>query len=131
MSTPIVPSLSASGWLTGLAERADHVMASYLTSDHSESYLYKVYSLAWHVQQYGHDELKLKDRVQTDLNELFSRHFGEVTVDVSVDQPAQDDPNRINLQLDVVVYDGDKQYSLGRLIKATRSKVVEVFEKHY
>lgn len=127
----VVPSLSASGWLTGLAERADHVLASYVVSDYSENYLYRVFSLPWHVQQYGHDDLKLKNRVEGDLDTLFRRHFNDATVTAIVDQPEPTDPGRINLKLDIIVYDGGEKYSLGRLIKTSQSRVVEIFDLYH
>lgn len=129
MATSTVPSLSAAGWLTSIAERADHVLACYLVSDHSESYVYEVFSLPWHVQQYGHDDLKLRNRMETDLNTLFRRHFTDVDLNINVDIPYKNEENKINIQLNVTVYEGDKQYSLGRLIKATRSRVLEVFDR--
>ena len=131
MRKRVVPSLSSSGWLTGLAERADHVMASYIVSDYSENYIYRVYSLPWHVQQYGHDDLVLKDHVESDLNTLFNRHFDRVEVEVTVDIPMADDPERINLQVEATVYEQGNRYDLGRLIKATRSRVVEVFDLYH
>jgi hypothetical protein len=125
----VVPSLSASGWLTEIAERADALMAYYVTSEYSQSYIYegRVTSLTYHIQQHGMDPMRLESRVTNDLNAYFGRYFSRVELEVRTDKPDIEDPNRINLMIDCIVYDGEYKYSLGREIRTANNKVVAVF----
>ncbi len=125
-----VPSLTATGWLTELRERADSLLAYYLTSEASQTHLYegKITSLPYHIRTYGSDAVKLRSRVETDLINYFQRYFDSLDVRVSTDIPDQADPERINLRLDITVMDQEKRYSLGRLIKVQNSKVLDIFD---
>lgn len=125
-----VPSLTAAGWLSEIAERADALLAYYITSEHSQSYLYKgqITSLPYHIRRYGNEPVKLEQRVSSDLHKYLSRYFDKVEVEARTDIPDVDDPNRINLQLDCVIYSGEYRYSLGREIKVANNKVINVFK---
>lgn len=123
-----VPSLTATGWLTENKERADHLLAYYITSEYSQTQHYpgKITSLPYHVQQFGSNPTRLRDRVESDLAQYFSRYFDSVDIRVNTTLPNEDDPERINLQIDVIVVDQGKRYSLGRLISIQNSKVSEI-----
>lgn len=125
-----VPSLTATGWLTELRERADALMAYYLTSEASQTHLYenKITSLPYHIRTYGSDEVKLRNRVETDLANYLQRYFEGLDVKVSTDIPDQNDPERLNLRLDITVMDQGSRYSLGKLIKVQNSKVLGIFD---
>lgn len=125
-----VPSLSSAGWLTNLNEKADALMSYYIGSEHSQTHLYrdKVTSLPYHIQQYGNSPLKLKDAVERDLSDYFQRYFESADVTVTVDEPNQDDPERINLQVKVTVTENGKRYSLGKLIETHKSKIKKIFD---
>jgi len=125
----VVPSLSSSGWLSEIAERADALMAYYVTSEYSQSYIYekRITSLPYHVQQYGNDPLALESRVNSDLREYFLRYFENIDLTVKTSVPDVDDPNRINLRVDCIIYDNGYRYSLGREIRTANKKVIAVF----
>ncbi len=127
MSKP-VPSLSAAGWLESIAEKADAIMAYYILSEYSQSHLYKshVTSLTWHIQQYGNDPGRLETRVGEDLNTYFTRYFEKVDVNVNTDTPNPLDPDRINLTIDITVYEGSQRYSLGKAIESINGKVEKI-----
>jgi hypothetical protein len=127
--TIVVPSLSASGWLTEIAERADALMAYYVTSEYSQSYIFekRVTSLPYHVQQYGNDPMLLENRVHNDLQAYFLRYFEKIDLTVRTDSPDPLDPNRINLIIDCIIYDNGYRYSLGREIRTANNKVIAVF----
>ncbi len=124
-----VPSLSASGWLTEISERADALMSFYITSEHSQSYIYngRITSLTYHIQQHGQEPSRLEDRVQVELGEYLRRYFEEVEIEVTTSLPDPNDPHRINLTINVVVMDNGYRYSLGREIRAENNKIVKIF----
>lgn len=130
MAANKVPSLSAAGWLTELAERADALMAYYLTSEHSQSYIYRdnITSLPYHIKQHGANPSRLESVVETDLLTYFRRHFEDAEISASTDNPDPDDPERINLTLDCVIIENGKRYSLGREIRSEDNRVIEIFD---
>lgn len=125
-----VPSLSASGWLSEISERADALMAYYISSEHSQSYIYsgQITSLIYHIQQNGDNLSRLESRVEQDLGIYLKRYFEEVEISVSTDLPDANDPNRINLTIDCIIVDNGYRYSLGREIKAENNRVVKTFD---
>lgn len=125
-----VPSLSAPGWLLEISERADALMAYYITSEFSQSYLYygKITSLPYHIKAYGSTPERLESRVEDDLGAYLRRYFEEVEITVRTDIPNEQDPNRIDLRLDVIVLDNGYRYSLGRQIKIQNKRIAEVFK---
>lgn len=125
-----VPSLSAAGWLQSIAEKGDSLMANYLTSDYSQTHVYKdkVTSLAYHIQQYGHNADLLEKRMKSDLTTYFTRYFDKVDVTVSTTTPSELEPNRLNLTIDVNFYQDGQQYNLGKQIETVSNKVVKVFD---
>lgn len=125
-----VPTLSSAGWLETVGQKADRLFAYYLTSEFSQSYLYhnNVTSMTYHIQQYGNRPLELQEVVQRELKAMLNSYFDDVELRVAVDEPAQGDPERINITIDCKVIQDGVPYSLGRLVKATQSKVIEFME---
>lgn len=124
-----MPSLSANGWLVEFTERADALMAYYITSEHSQSYIYygSITSLTYHIQQYGQSPNLLEDHVREDLSKYFRRYFDDIQLDVRTDIPDPDDPNRLNLTIDAIIIENGQRYSLGREVQTLNNRVVNVF----
>ena len=127
MTNP-VPSLSSSGWVSELAEKVDRILAYFFVSDHSQSLLYagNVTSLAYLVQQFGNDDLRITTEVQTQLSRLLERYFEAASVTVDVDHPVEGDESRLNIRVDATVIDGKYKHSIGKLISTVNSRVVEI-----
>lgn len=125
-----VPSLSVSGWIDEIGERADKLMAYYLTSDYSQSELYagNVVSLQYHIEQHGSDEGALRTQVESDLRRYLERYFESADITVTTDRPIEGDENRIHLRLECFVVSGGQRYSLGKLITAVNSKVIDIID---
>ena len=85
MTNP-VPSLSASGWVTEVGEKADKLFAYFFLSEYLQSNSYKgsVASLPHLIKKYGHDELQLVSMIRETLSRLFEAYFDKVEVDVHV-----------------------------------------------
>lgn len=126
----LVPSLTASGWLAEISEKADALISYYITSEHSQSYLYQgnITSLTYHIQQHGNEPQRLESRMKDDLHIFLTRYFDAVEVEVTTEIPDVDDPNRINITLDVILFDNGFKYSLGRVIRSENKRVVKVFK---
>lgn len=123
-----VPSLSASGWVTAPAEKADLLMSHLYTSMYSQTQLYpdQVTSLQWIVQQYGHDISELTIQMQKWLNTYFNRYYTVADIRISNNDTASNVAGIITLTIDIVVNEGTDQYSIGALIKTRDSKLLEI-----
>lgn len=124
----MLPTLTASGWVSNIAEKADSAMAYYFTSDFSQSNIWagQITSLPYEVQLNNSNPQELRLAIEADMKTYLGRYFDTVTCNVSTDLPAADDPTRINVTLDVIVTEGGINYSLGRLIQTVNGKIVSV-----
>ena len=124
-----IPTLSSSGWVGEVSEKADKAISYFFVSDASQSQLYagNVSSLAYIVQQYGNDSITLVSEMQRRVQTYMSHLFDEAHVDVSaLPINAEADDGSINLRVVMTVKEDGKDYSVGRLIKTLKSKVQEI-----
>lgn len=123
-----IPTLSSSGWVSEVSEKADKAISYFFVSDHSQTALYpgNVSSLAYIVQQYGNDALALLSEMQRRVQTYMGRQFDEANVSVTLAAVTEPDNGQINLKLLISVKENGKEYSIGRLIKTLNSKVQEI-----
>lgn len=79
----VVPTLSDDGWVHSGALQADYVMAHFLASDYSQTYVYKdnVSSFGWLVATYNNQPNELMIQTRRVLSLLMGRYFNNVVVD--------------------------------------------------
>jgi nucleotide-binding universal stress UspA family protein len=126
-----VPSLSASGWVIEIAEKADKLMANFFASDYSQSNIYKgsITSLAYMVREWSKDTYTLSTNMERELFNYLSRYFEEVQVDVSVSEETVSGQGTVlSIELDVIVVENGQRYSLGHLITTMDSQVIEIIK---
>jgi len=123
-----IPSLK--GWAWDLAEKADLLLAYYLTTDYSQSYLYKngIYSLQYQIAIDGNRPSILESNVKNTLIQLFNKYFDKVEVEVSVNAPDPAQPNRLDLKLEIFVYEDNVMYSAGKEIETLNGKMNKVID---
>ncbi len=128
MANNPVPSLSGKGWIRDAKPKADKLMAYYLTSNFSQTNLFRgeVVSLPKQVQEFNSDPTALRDLIQDDLRRMLGRYFDQVTVEVTTDRPNKEDPARLNITLSVFVTQEGQTYSLGRLIETADGQVSQI-----
>lgn len=127
--TTVVPSLSTAGFITDLPTQIDKVMSYYLTSDFSQSNLFRgqIVSLQKQIQAYQHDKMLLNERVREELEGLLTEVADSASVNVSSETPNPEDPGRINLTVAAVVTKDGKAYSVGKLIETRDSVTQKIF----
>lgn len=125
-----LPTLSSSGFVNGIAEKADRLMSYYFTSEASQSNLYRgeITSLPKQIQLLGNDESGLASRIRVELERLFGYYFDAVEFEVITDVPNPTDPNRINVTISATLIDNGQQYSLGRLINVVDSQIARIID---
>lgn len=124
-----VPTLSARGWLSEISEKADALIAYYITSEHSQSYIYphQVTSLIYHVQQNTEEPERLERDVQLGLDRYLRRYFENVELVVAVKE-IDNEPNRVDIRIDCTITDNGYRYDLGRQIQIDGEQVKKVFD---
>lgn len=123
-SSPLF-TLSRQGLLRGVGERIDRIMAYYLASNRSQSELYNgVKSLQGTIQLYQNDPDRLKQTVQSDLTGLFAANFDDVTASVSIKDVSDfDNSQRMNIVMDIIVWDQGVAYSVGKELQTINGVV--------
>lgn len=111
-----VPTLSSSGWETGVRQKADRLMSYFLVSQKSQSEIYfgKVKSLPYLIQAFG-AEIALTNEVKNAIISLYSGHFDAVEASAELAPVSEDSPIQ-RLTLNVIVTENSNRYSLGRII---------------
>lgn len=121
--------MDSSGWLVDIKDKADRLMAYYITSDFSQSFLYEgsVTSLPYHIQLFENNPSRLSTEIETSLKIYLSRYFDRVDIKVTVDNLDGDYSDKLNIQIQADVYEGEYKYDLGREIITANNKIVKVF----
>lgn len=127
MGSNIIGSLSTEGWLKELAVKADRLLSYFFISEYSQTELYpgQISSLPYLIKQYGSNEEELRTQVSRQLQTYLSRHFEQVDVTASTNVISETD-YRLELRLNITVYDNNVQYNLGRLVQSVNSKVLSI-----
>ena len=122
------PSLSAAGWVTSPAEKADLLLSHFYASVKNQTSLYgnNVSNLQWLVQRYGHDVVSLVTQVRSNLEVYLGRYYPAVNVEVGSNDSPSNDTNQITLRVFCQVTENGKQYSFGRLITTINSKIEKI-----
>ena len=128
--TPTLPTVSTSGWVNDISEKADRLLSYYFVSDFSQSNLHRgqIVSLPQQVQEFGHDALALERAVKSALESYFGRYFESAIVDVSTTSPNPLDPNRIQVKVGLIVTDGGRQYSVGKLVRTFKGTIIDIID---
>lgn len=125
---PKLPTVSTSGWVDDIAEKADRLLAYYFVSDFSQSNLHRglVVSLPQQIQELGHDPDALQRGMQSSLEGYIGQYFesAQVSVDATIPNPA--DPSRIQVTVGIIVTENGVRHSVGKLIQATNGKIADI-----
>lgn len=132
MASNPLATLSRKGWLSGIAERADRVLAYYFTSDKSQSQLYhgRIRSLQATVQAHNNNGTRLGQAVEADLTALYTAIFDGASVNVTVTDTATDGSNRYNIAMEVVITEKGTNYQLGAVIQTINGVVQPIISRN-
>ena len=122
-----VPVLAPAGWITSPAEKADSLLTYCFETNYSQTYLYlgKITSIQYIIEQNAGDINSLVINLRNSLEVFFGRYYDSVIVDVTYTVDKNDISN-ITLRLNCLVTDNGVQYSLGRLLTVSGSKISKV-----
>lgn len=123
-----VPTLSSSGWVTEISEKADRLMSYFFVSEASQSLVYagRISSLPEIIQLHGHDELQLEAAMRDVLRTYLERYFTAVDITVKATIPGSSDDNRIQISTQITVYENSLNYEVGHLIEVLNSTIQSI-----
>lgn len=124
-----IPTLTSMGWINTIEEKGDAVLSYFITSEYSQSVLYhgSIASLQYLVKTYGADTQALQSNVQSTLDGLIRRHFGDDSVvNVNVVEPDPEKPGQLTITFRCVVRENGLEYSLGRRVEYLNSTLVRI-----
>lgn len=129
--TIVVPTLDASGWLTGVAEKADKLMTYFLICDYSQSNVHQgsIKSLPFLIQKRSNNLFYLREDVSSALVSLFNNYFDKTEANVDIDDKTTADKEaRFDLRISIIIVHEGVRYSLGRLLTIVNTNITKVIE---
>lgn len=123
-----VPTLSSSGWVTALHEKADLLLSHLFAADLTQSFLYdgQVTSIQGIVEQYSNDPVKLSGAMQDAVTKYFTRYYSSPIVETTLNDIDPATTNGVNLNIWIQVVENGQTYSLGAILNVVNSKFTVV-----
>ncbi|QTH80350.1 hypothetical protein PA10_00150 [Pseudomonas phage pPa_SNUABM_DT01] len=122
----VVPVLGSAGFATDLTIKADEALSNFYLSQRSQSDLYRgsIASLGEIISAHGNNPPVLESETRKVLQGYFERQFEEVTLDVKsvVKGPS------IDLQISVILRDGDKSIDIAHVVSSSDSKIRSIID---
>ena len=84
-TSPLLPTLSLAGWVSGIAEKIDRMLANYMASQYTQTVYHRghVRSLAYTVQKYYNDPSSLASAIKVDIESLLQGFVDYVYAEVT------------------------------------------------
>lgn len=129
MASNPVPVLGTQGFVHDTAGKFNQLMAWFMSSEYSESYLYygKVTSLPKILQEAGQNEEKIVAGVREGLTRLLSRYHDKVSI-VATARPSSEPGKQDQLQIDLSVTVSDQLTDITQkyLLRTSDSMIQEI-----
>ena len=129
MTKKVLPTLTVDGFVHSVPQTCDYLLAYFFLSQYSQSNLYygKISSLAYIIQENGHDEQTMLLRIQSTLTTLFNRYFDSVEVSANIKRN-EDNEAQYEIVTELIVRRGDISYNVGRQVSLINSVVQNIAE---
>jgi hypothetical protein len=124
-----VPTLSAAGWVTSKAEKADFLLSHWYESDKSQTALCgnNVSSLAYVLEQNSGDPVSAQAGIRAELERYLLAYYPEgVNVQVKTNAPLTDPTPRVEIKIYVEVIEAGQTYIFGHLLQIANSRLEKV-----
>lgn len=129
MAKKVLPTLTVDGFVNSVPQTCDYLLAYFFLSQYSQSNLYydKVSSLAYIIQENGHDEQTMLLRIQSTLTTLFNRYFDSVEVSANIERDVSNEA-QYEIITELTVRRGTVSYNVGRQVSLINSVVQNIAE---
>lgn len=129
MTNKPVPSLGARGWIDDPDTLIDQLFANMLTTDHSQSQLYRgqLTSLQYLVKTAGHDPRRFCEDLQIALERYIGRYFEFAQASVTsyfLDKELNDGPYGVRIEVSAII--NDRRVNLLENIQIKDSRFIRI-----
>lgn len=134
MSGNSLVCLDTTGYVTDPLIKADRLLAYFFVSDYSQSnsHLGYIHSLPYIIQSNISNLLQMGIDIEESLKILFRNYFDSMDVTVKVEPVIEngiESETKRNILLDIIVIEDGVQYSLGKAVSLSNSKVKKVINR--
>lgn len=128
-----VPALDSSGWLDGIAEKAEKLFVYWLASERSQSNMFsEIASFPYLLQEHAGSTRSLVEGVEQSLYRLFVDYFDDVSVNVQLrkrndsDSENEKADDRRDLRIDCDILQGNERHNLTQLLALSNNTLDKV-----
>ena len=123
-----IPSLGTEGWLKDPESVADELLSSFLTTNTSQSTLFRQHnkSLQYILQEFSGDMLGLETELHKVLTSKLTSVFGDsasIIIEVESDEAK---PDQFSIKFNSTVNVKGREYVIGKLVNFANSKVLQI-----
>lgn len=121
-TSPLLPTLSITGWVSGIAEKIDRMLANYMTSQYTQTIYHRGYvkSLAYTVQKYYNDPGNLANALKVDIENLLKGFIDYVYAEVTYKE--HEKTARYDFNIDITFSHAGYTWSHVKRLKVEDSK---------
>ncbi len=135
-----IGTLSTKGFIEDAYYKADRILSYFFLSDAYQSNIYfgKIASLPNDVKVSGADPLLLQKNISNGLTQMFTSstsangeplgYFDAAVVNVKVSRTEDKEGVNEDIEINVILTENGKQYSLGKLVSVVNSKIKEIID---
>ncbi len=122
----VIPVLGPAGFASDLTIKADEALANFYITQPSQTDMYRgsVVSLGSIISRYGNNPVELENETYRVLSSYFERQFDAVDLTVN----AVTKGNSIDLQISVILRDGDKSIDIVHVVTSTDSRIRSIID---
>jgi len=122
----VIPVLGPAGFASDLTIKADEAMANFYITQKSQSDMYRgsLVSLGAIISRFGNNPIELQNETYRVLQAYFERQFDAVDLNVN----AVTKGNSIDLQISVILRDGDKSIDIVHVVTSTDSRIRSIID---
>jgi len=128
--TTSIPTLSSIGWVSTIEKKADYVLSTFITCNHSQSILFagNTTSLQYLIKRYAGKQVEFQEQLYSVLDNLMTAAFKDATVDVTVDVTVPDElkPTELWIRFNCVITVEGVAYTVGKLVQSIDSKITQI-----
>ena len=127
-TSPLLPTMSMTGWAAGIAEKIDLMLAYYMASHYNQTVYHKgfVRSMAYTVQQYYNQPDALATNIKMDLESILAGYVDYVYASVKYEE--RENKAIYDYHIDLTINHAEFVWDVRRAIRVKDSKFEQLAE---
>ena len=120
-------TLDSSGYVSDPPLIVDRVMKNFFVANYSQTNLHwgQIYSLPHLIAKFAEDMFGLSDAISSSLESMLGGYFSSVSVDVTIDDIVENDPQQ-NIKIVATVYMDGAAFDVGKLLTLVKNRISKI-----